>query len=86
MYTRFRREWLFLFTDIFPTFIPVVRFFKMDYFDKDNLDFFIRHCQAMIEDRKTRVSQVYIFTCLLLTPVHLHNARFNGYMHNIKAV
>lgn len=60
------RRIFFTLGNIFPTFIPVVRYFKMDYFDKDHLDFFIRHCQAMIEDRKTRVSQRKDFLQLMV--------------------
>lgn len=60
------RRIFFTLGNIFPTFIPMVRYFNMDYFDKDNLDFFIRHCQAIIEDRKSGVSQRKDFLQLMV--------------------
>lgn len=48
----------FILLAIFPTLISVIRFFNMNFFNQENVDFFLRQCQAMIDDRKSETSQV----------------------------
>ncbi|XP_011417157.3 cytochrome P450 3A24 [Magallana gigas] len=45
---------------IFPTLISVIRFFNMNFFNQENVDFFLRQCQAMIDDRKSETSQRHL--------------------------
>lgn len=53
----------FILLAIFPTLISVIRFFNMNFFNQENVDFFLRQCQAMIDDRKSETSPVMKYTC-----------------------
>lgn len=56
----------FILLAIFPTLISVIRFFNMNFFNQENVDFFLRQCQAMIDDRKSETSQVMKYTCTVM--------------------
>ena len=49
-----------IFTGIFPTLIHVIRYFNMNFFNKENVDFFVTQCQAMIDDRKSQMPKVRV--------------------------
>ncbi|XP_062566717.1 cytochrome P450 3A29-like isoform X2 [Saccostrea cucullata] len=45
---------------VFPSLYPVLRIFNLTFFNKENVGFFVRQCQAMIEDRKTESSERHV--------------------------
>lgn len=49
-----------IFTGIFPTLIYFIRYFNMNFFNKENVDFFVTQCQAMIDDRKSQMPKVRV--------------------------
>ena len=59
-----------IFTGIFPTLIYFIRYFNMNFFNKENVDFFVTQCQAMIDDRKSQMPKVRVHV-LYIDLLHL---------------
>nr|XP_022328532.1 cytochrome P450 3A24-like [Crassostrea virginica] len=49
------RKFCLMLSSIFPTLIYFIRYFNMNFFNKENVDFFVTQCQAMIDDRKSQM-------------------------------